>query len=465
MAGGGLLQVDPRQRSERERQLDQIRDPATRRRLRRQLDPPQEDVDLGGLLQNAALGTMAIPILGDAIGLLADAEMFITEPETRTPLNAGLSLLGLAPFVPSRLPTLTRQGPRGVGLIGDDGLTIKSALEDTKATTRLGSEVVDEFRDLFSDFSRSPAGQRARQQGFRIPALSGVPFEFGAFDPARRGSSTGANNTQLGFFAAPVNQADTTPGFFAEGAAYTLDSEAIDTISNAGAFDIGRSFVRREFSDLSESNQRVMSALVDNIITDRLHFDTPNKLVDGLEKDMATVMRSVSRDPTMAYIDSDRVISAIQRNRQDLSRAIEQLSTDPSVSDAIKTMARIGETNRGGAVLPLMLRADNPAVIRFNNSKGFFGTSDTARRAIEEGSDFLVLRNQAQRPGLFENPQFLFTRPEQARSIFARFDPNNFNSSNLLGSLAAVGAGSAGFGLLSDQADNRRRRRRRSNGT
>jgi len=51
-------------------------------------------------LRQAALGTMPIPFIGDALGLAADAEMFATEPESRTPFNFGLSALGMLPFIP-----------------------------------------------------------------------------------------------------------------------------------------------------------------------------------------------------------------------------------------------------------------------------------------------------------------------------------------------------------------------------
>ena len=52
-------------------------------------------------LDKAALLTMGIPGLGDVLGLAADTRMLSQEPESRTPLNFGLSAMGLLPFVPS----------------------------------------------------------------------------------------------------------------------------------------------------------------------------------------------------------------------------------------------------------------------------------------------------------------------------------------------------------------------------
>jgi hypothetical protein len=57
------------------------------------------------LLEKAALATAPIPILGDVTGLASDAYMYATNPEERTPLNAGLSLLGMLPLIPSASAT------------------------------------------------------------------------------------------------------------------------------------------------------------------------------------------------------------------------------------------------------------------------------------------------------------------------------------------------------------------------
>ncbi len=51
--------------------------------------------------QAAALASSPIPGLGDVMGLAADAQMYATEPESRTLGNYGLSALGLLPFVPA----------------------------------------------------------------------------------------------------------------------------------------------------------------------------------------------------------------------------------------------------------------------------------------------------------------------------------------------------------------------------
>ena len=54
-----------------------------------------------GLLDAAALATSPVPILGDVVGLGADAYRFATDPASRTPLNYGLAALGLLPLLPA----------------------------------------------------------------------------------------------------------------------------------------------------------------------------------------------------------------------------------------------------------------------------------------------------------------------------------------------------------------------------
>ena len=52
-------------------------------------------------LQQTALATAPIPVVGDAAGIAADVEMYATQPEERTGLNYLMSAVGLLPFVPS----------------------------------------------------------------------------------------------------------------------------------------------------------------------------------------------------------------------------------------------------------------------------------------------------------------------------------------------------------------------------
>ena len=104
-------------------------------------------------MDQVALTTAPFPILGDVTGLAADARMFSQEPESRTPLNFGLSALGALPFIPA-------------------AATIKAF----HGTPRIKSEQVRE---------RKP-----------IKAYHGTNSDIKKFDDAMRGSSTKANSAK-----------------------------------------------------------------------------------------------------------------------------------------------------------------------------------------------------------------------------------------------------------------------------
>lgn len=52
-------------------------------------------------LTSAAMATSTTPVVGDVLGLAADAEMYATDPESRTPVNFALTAAGLIPLVPA----------------------------------------------------------------------------------------------------------------------------------------------------------------------------------------------------------------------------------------------------------------------------------------------------------------------------------------------------------------------------
>lgn len=71
-----------------------------------------------GVLDAAALSTTAVPVVGDLLGLGADAYRYATQPEERTAGNFALSGLGLLPFVPAAgvLAPSKYVGPRLKGM-------------------------------------------------------------------------------------------------------------------------------------------------------------------------------------------------------------------------------------------------------------------------------------------------------------------------------------------------------------
>lgn len=114
-------------------------------------------------MDKLALATAPIPILGDVTGLAADARMFTQEPESRTPLNFGLSALGALPFVPAvsaitkgadKAPDMSKQArmdagkPEGFSRHGGSGLSGVNTVAELRAEANanrglLSRDIVD----------------------------------------------------------------------------------------------------------------------------------------------------------------------------------------------------------------------------------------------------------------------------------------------------------------------------------
>ena len=127
---------------------------------------PRTQLTGQGLLDTAAIGLSPVPVIGDALGLAADASRFYNEPESRTPLNFGLAALGMLPFIPS-----------GVG-------AVKKMTQYEKA-----HEVAQ--RNAALPVSQGGLGlppnntamDRAKAMGFDTSAYHGTNAEINAFDP------------------------------------------------------------------------------------------------------------------------------------------------------------------------------------------------------------------------------------------------------------------------------------------
>ena len=129
-------------------------------------------------------------------------------------------------------------------------------------------------------------------------------------------------------------------------------------------------------------------------------------------------------------------------------------SNDPKVAD------RFAEPFEHGAVWPVKLKLENPLVIdaKGKHAAAFqFDTIAQQNGTLEEMKKFQdAFRSDSPHDGVIlkntkdEGDVFIPRQPTQIRSRFARFDPNNINSGNLLGTLAGAGA----FGALAQQGRN-----------
>lgn len=91
-------------------------------------------------LGNAALVTAPVPVVGDITGLAADAQMYATDPESRTWGNYGLSALGALPFVPSMAAI-----SRAAGVPVEQALDMSQEARIDALRSGIGSNLVDLF--------------------------------------------------------------------------------------------------------------------------------------------------------------------------------------------------------------------------------------------------------------------------------------------------------------------------------
>ena len=69
-----------------------------------------------GLLDVAAMASTPVPVIGDVLGLAADAKRLYDNPNERTAMNYGMSALGLLPFMPSMGSIKSVRGPQADAL-------------------------------------------------------------------------------------------------------------------------------------------------------------------------------------------------------------------------------------------------------------------------------------------------------------------------------------------------------------
>lgn len=127
-----------------------------------------------GLLDAAALTTAPVPVAGDLVGLLADANR-MRDPKERTALNYGLMALGALPFVPSGL----RQAKKAIGK-ADDAKRAKTSFEVAHEVAQKNAALPVSQGGLGLP-PNNTAMDRARAMGFDTPGWHGTDRDFNQF--------------------------------------------------------------------------------------------------------------------------------------------------------------------------------------------------------------------------------------------------------------------------------------------
>lgn len=149
-----------------------------------------------------------------------------------------------------------------------------------------------------------------------------------------------------------------------------------------------------------------------------------------LSKDLYSGVPTWGEEPPIAF-----------RDPQTSGKGFEQaifLTDKPSVAD------RYAKTY--GTVMPLRARMKNPLDVEWRQHAATKSYNEDAMqglidKALQEGYDSLILRNIYDMGGMQD--QYLVLNPNQLRSKFARFDPQNIDANNLLASLTMMLGGAA----------------------
>jgi len=116
---------------------------------------------LQDFLDMSALATSPVPVVGDVVGLGADAYRFGTDPSSRTPLNFGLAALGALPFLPPLMSA-------GLGKFAQSqGKTLSAPSMTGPARNQAGAIVYHGSPHKFDQFDSSKigTGEGKQQQG------------------------------------------------------------------------------------------------------------------------------------------------------------------------------------------------------------------------------------------------------------------------------------------------------------
>lgn len=119
---------------------------------------------------------------------------------------------------------------------------------------------------------------------------------------------------------------------------------------------------------------------------------------------------------------------------------------DPDTASEFATYA--AARGKGGSpdALPLLHRAERPAVLSLRGDELDREISATLDYAWDDGYDAVLLKNYTTPGGKTGKETIVVKSPEQLRSIFAKFDPKDKDSRDLLAGIFPIGVvGGDGF--------------------
>lgn len=379
---------------------------------------PRKQLTGQGLLDTAAIGLSPVPIVGDALGLAADASRFYNEPESRTPLNFGLAALGMLPFVPS-----------GVGAVKK-----MTQYEKAHEVAQRNAALPVEKGGLGLP-PNNTAMDRAKAMGFEGGWYHGTTHDFDKF-----GGKTHSKEGHLGaghyFTNSPL---DASANYAGVGPDLTgrLEREAESILSRKGvdwrsaddpayvkALEKAKGKLKGDSEGLVIPAMVRSNQTIDISPSSKQYVDFTPKF----NKDGDIVRENKNAVKMYNYLNKKGIDAGEALQNLDLFDAMRASDIDSSLRKSEPLMYAEG---RNGDII------GNDLIRGLYKALGYDAVKMDAKAAfpnmanIPAGTNHLIVNN-----------------PNQVRSRFAAFDPMRRNENNLLANVAPFGlAGLLGIGL------------------
>ena len=389
-------------------------------------------------LDRAALLSSPVPIGGDLLGFGNDMRHMIQNPDERTWGNAGLSALGLLPFVPPMM-----------------------------AMTKSVGKAVNKVNDLPMDEASRMA--RASDMGHDIPVYHASTHDIKQFDTSK------ANlESDFGGAIYTTNHADDASINYSDLTGQDL-TQKIQLRAEKLADDMGLDY---DHPDVIKAAQKELYGESPNVMPLMGRMDNPLRVggddstfltYDYPEFDPKDFLDEAGGDMDLAQ---DLAMDAryMEEPEGDITGLLDSLRWNNFDVDASESIDKISELAMDGGAnaddVMDILKSDYNLLDAYSDAGDNAG-NEVIRQAFEgAGYDGIIdsgvntkwgtgSGRQNFMQGMNEDTKhYLFFKPNQLRSKFAKFDPSKSESANLMASglLGALGLSGA-YGLLGDDYD------------
>jgi len=234
-------------------------------------------------LQQTALATTPVPVVGDIAGLAADVEMYATQPEERTGLNYLMSAIGLLPFVPG-------------------AAQLRAGKQTVQA---LGKEAEDEVTDLAVKFKSEHPAFENLGVSYMAPNTDKGLTRYANID-----NPTGVEELGIIRVTAPTDDL-----YRASGGKYTGTSNAAhDNMFLGGEKGLSQSEISKRNLAVSFQQEQLIEEIMEGNITKGLPESFTKKFPKPENADAEQVGRYIEEDEEMTRWLNSKAAAAVRED-------------------------------------------------------------------------------------------------------------------------------------------------------